>query len=126
MTYPKELMYTKDHEWVKIEDDIATIGITDYALEQLGDVVHLELPNEGDEFEAGSTFGTIESTKTVSDLYMPMSGKVQSVNKGLEDDLDALASSPYTTSWLIKVLPGDKPEGLLSSLEYETFISEDE
>ena len=74
MAYPKKLSYTKDHEWVSLEDGNGVIGITDYALEQLGDVVHMELPSVGDQFDAGSTFGTIESTKTVSDLYMPVTG----------------------------------------------------
>jgi len=126
MTYPSELKYTKDHEWVSIEDDIALVGITDYALEQLGDVVHTELPEEGEEYEAGSTFGTIESTKTVSDLYMPVNGKVLSVNKELEEDLETLADSPYKKGWLVKISVQEASDELLSAAEYEKFISEDE
>ena len=126
MTYPKELKYTKDHEWVSIEDDRAIVGITDYALEQLGDVVHIELPGEGEEFESGATFGTIESTKTVSDLYMPVSGKILSVNKDLEDNLETLASSPYKEGWLVKISIDELSEELLSAADYESFIAEDE
>ena len=126
MTYPSELKYTKDHEWVKIEDGTAIIGITDYALEQLGDVVHIELPEEGEEFDGGATFGTIESTKTVSDLYMPLTGKVTAVNKDLEDNLETLADSPYKSGWLIKVAVSEQSEELLSAADYEKFIAEDE
>ena len=126
MTYPSELKYTKDHEWVKLEDDVAVVGITDYALEQLGDVVHIELPDTDEEFDAGSTFGTIESTKTVSDLYMPVSGKVVAVNKGLEEDLEILADSPYKKGWLIKIAVSEASDELLSAAEYEKFIAEDE
>lgn len=126
MTYPKELKYTKDHEWVKIDEDQAIVGITDYALEQLGDVVHIELPEEGEEFEAGSTFGTIESTKTVSDLYMPVNGKVLAVNNDLEDNLETLADSPYNKGWLVKISFDELSDELLSASDYEKFISEDE
>lgn len=126
MGYPSELSYTKDHEWILLEDGSGTIGITDYALEQLGDVVHLELPNVGDDFDAGSTFGTIESTKTVSDLYMPVTGKITAVNKELEEDLDKLIDGPYEGGWLIKISYEDEPEELLTAAEYEQFIKEDE
>lgn len=126
MAYPKALKYTKDHEWVKISGDTALIGITDYALEQLGDVVHIELPEVGEEFDSGSTFGTIESTKTVSDLYVPVSGEVTEVNTSLEDDLESLADSPYDKGWLIKIKFSNLDGDLLTAEEYETFISEDE
>jgi glycine cleavage system H protein len=126
MGFPSQLKYTKDHEWILLEEGEGTIGITDYALEQLGDVVHLELPEVGDRFEAGSTFGTIESTKTVSDLYMPLSGKITAINKDLEDNLDGLSDSPYEDGWLVKIAFDDEDGELLTAAEYEKFISEDE
>lgn len=126
MAFPSELKYTKDHEWILLEEGEGTIGITDYALEQLGDIVHLELPEVGDDFDAGSTFGTIESTKTVSDLYMPITAKVRAVNKDLLDNLDQLADSPYEDAWLLKISFEENDGDLLSSAEYEKFISEDE
>lgn len=126
MAYPNELKYTKDHEWVKVDGDKATVGITDYALEQLGDVVHIELPSVDEEFDAGSTFGTIESTKTVSDLYMPVDGKIIAVNSDLEDNLETLAESPYENGWIVKIAVSGTPEELLSAADYETFIAEDE
>ncbi|NRA65790.1 MAG: glycine cleavage system protein GcvH [Pseudobacteriovorax sp.] len=126
MPYPSDLKYTKDHEWLRIDGDTAIIGITDYALEQLGDVVHVELPSEGEEFEAGSTFGTIESTKTVSDLYMPATGKISAVNSDIEDQLETLAESPYDKGWLVKISISSLGDDLISAEEYETFISEDE
>lgn len=127
MGFPSELKYTKDHEWMLIEEGgEATIGITDYALDQLGDVVHLELPEIGEEFEAGSTFGTIESTKTVSDLYMPVTGKIVAVNKKIVDNLDVLTESPYAEGWLVKITFEDEDGETLSSDDYETFINEEE
>ena len=126
MSYPKELKYTKDHEWVKISGNTAIIGITDYALEQLGDVVHVELPDEGSDVEAGDTFGTIESTKTVSDLYMPATGKVVAVNSDIEDSLETLAESPYDKGWLIKVEFTKLGDDLISAEAYEAFVSEDD
>jgi glycine cleavage system H protein len=126
MAFPSELKYTKDHEWVQLDEGEGTIGITDYALEQLGDIVHLELPAVGDDFDAGATFGTIESTKTVSDLYMPISGKVRAVNKELADNLDQLADSPYEDGWLIKISFDDNDGELMTAAQYQKFISEDE
>ncbi len=126
MAYPKDLKYTKDHEWMKVTGETALIGITDYALEQLGDVVHIELPEVGDEFSSGSTFGTIESTKTVSDLYMPATGEVVEVNSDIEDALETLADSPYDKGWLIKIKFNKLDEDLLTAEEYEKFTAEDE
>ena len=125
MGFPSELKYTKDHEWVLIEDKVATVGITAYALEQLGDVVHIELPEVNEEFSDSDTFGTIESTKTVSDLYMPIEGKVIEVNNDLEDNLDMLTNDAYKDGWLVKVEFSELSDELLSSAEYEAFISED-
>lgn len=126
MTYPANLKYSKDHEWVLIEGDKARIGITAYALEQLGDVVFLELPEEGDSFDAGVSFGTIESTKTVSDLYMPVSGKVTAVNNDIADDLEGLAASPYDKGWLITASIGSLPDDLMDAAGYESYIKEQE
>lgn len=127
MAFPSELKYTKDHEWLMIEEgNEATVGITDYALDQLGDVVHLELPEVGDQFDAGSTFGTIESTKTVSDLYMPVSGKIVSVNKDLVDNLDTLTDNPFDDGWLVKIAFDEEDGDLLDATSYEAFIKEDE
>lgn len=123
MSFPDELMYTKDHEWIKFEDDeSAIVGITDYALEQLGDVVFVELPDTGSDFEAGDSFGTVESTKTVSDLYIPISARVKAVNKELSDNLEMLADDPYGKGWLIKISFSEKDGELLSAGEYSEFI----
>lgn len=127
MSYPESFSYTKDHEWVNFEDSSeAIIGITDYALEQLGDVVFLELPEVGSEFAAGDSFGTVESTKTVSDLYMPITGKVTAINSKIADNLEKLADDPYDAGWLIKISFNEKDGELLSSNEYEEFIKTQE
>lgn len=125
MSFPKDIKYTREHEWVRSEGGTVTVGITAYALEQLGDVVHLDLPKVGETFKAGSTFGTIESTKTVSDLYMPHSGKVVAVNSPIANKLEALVDDPYKNGWLVKIQV-DKEDGeLISADEYQKFISED-
>mgnify|MGYP001559260940 CR=1 FL=1 len=126
MTFPKELRYTREHEWARFENGTGTIGITSYALEQLGDVVHLDLPKVGDSFKAGSTFGTIESTKTVSDLYMPITCKVTEVNSALTKKLETLADDPYTNGWLIKVSFSKEDGELISASDYEKYIAEQE
>lgn len=125
MSYPSELKYTKEHEWVKLESDgTYTIGITSYALDQLGDVVFLELPDVNTDFEEGDSFGTIESTKTVSDLYMPTSGKITSTNSDITENLESLSKDPYEGGWLVKIKPVSDASDLLSAEEYESFISE--
>ncbi len=126
MSLPKDLKYTKEHEWARIENNTATVGITAYALEQLGDVVHLDLPKVGESFKAGSTFGSIESTKTVSDLYMPISGKVTEVNAAIAKDLEKLTEDPYKLGWLLKISFTSNDGELISGDEYQKFISEDE
>ena len=127
MKFPNDYRYTKDHEWIKDDgNDQWTIGITHYALEQLGDIVHLELPNVGDSYETGDSFGTIESTKTVSDLYLPLAGSVSHVNEKIIDDVEKLSQNPYTDGWLIKVNSRSHPdEGLLSAEEYSRYLEED-
>jgi len=124
MAYPKELKYTKDHEWMREKGGEAVIGITSYALEQLSDVVHLDLPEVGATFKVGDSFGTIESTKTVSDLYMPVGGKIIEVNKDLLSRLETIDKDPYDKGWLVKVQVTEAGSGLLTAAEYESFIAE--
>jgi glycine cleavage system H protein len=121
---PEELSYTKDHEWVRVKGDNATIGITDHAQHQLGDVVYVELPKVGDKFEAAEPFGSVESVKAVSEIYMPVSGTVVEVNGTLNDSPEKVNEDPYGTGWMV-VLKMSEPaqiDGLLSSIEYEDYI----
>lgn len=123
MNTPNELKYTKDHEWVKIEGDTAIIGITDYAQSELGDIVYVDVDTEGDELEAGEVFGTIEAVKTVSDLFLPVSGEVVEVNAKLEDEPELVNSDPYGDGWIIKVKVSDLNEGeLLDAEAYQELI----
>ncbi len=126
MSFPSQLKYTKDHEWISLDKKNAGIGVTKYAIEQLGDIVHLELPKVGTEYSAGDSFGTIESTKTVSDLYMPIGGKVLEVNQKLLGSLESLADDPYENGWLVKVAVTSDAElkSLMDSKSYESFIAE--
>ena len=103
MNFPADLKYTKDHEWVRIEGDIATIGITDFAQGELGDIVFVEIETQGQSFEAHEVFGTVEAVKTVSDLFMPIAGEILEVNAGLADDPASVNSDPYGKGWMIKV-----------------------
>ncbi len=122
MNIPDELKYTKDHEWISLPD--AKIGVTAYAIEQLGDIVHIELPEVGKELKQGASFGTIESTKTVSDLYMPVSGKITAVNQAVLKSPESLQNDPYRNGWLIQVASASDAHDLMSAKDYETFISE--
>ena len=124
MNIPSNLQYTKDHEWVKIENGVATIGITDFAQGELGDIVFVELPEVGKSFNAGDTFGTIEAVKTVTDLFSPISGKIVAINEGLDNDTGKVNSDPYGDGWLVKIRLSDPDEkdGLLSSIAYEEII----
>ena len=125
MNIPQELFYTKDHEWIKFEDDIATIGITDYAQGQLGDIVFLEFPNIGDEVARGISFGEIEAVKTVSELFAPISGTITMINESLEETPEKINQDCYGEGWLIKIRP--KPplekENLLTSVQYSELIN---
>jgi len=103
MNIPQNLKYTKDHEWVSVENDIATIGITDFAQGELGDIVFIEIETEGETLEKEATFGTVEAVKTVSDLFMPLSGEIISFNKSLETNPENVNSNPYTDGWMIKI-----------------------
>ena len=124
MNIPSNLQYTKDHEWAKIENGVATIGITDFAQGELGDIVFVELPEVGKSFNAGDTFGTIEAVKTVTDLFSPISGKIVAINEGLDNDPGKVNSDPYGDGWLVKIRLSDPDEkdGLLSSIAYEEII----
>ena len=122
--YPEDLHYTRDHEWVRVEGDVGSIGITDFAQEQLGDVVHVQLPQVSEKFEAQDTFGEVESVKTFSELYTPVSGEVIEVNEALTDSPELVNSAPYGDGWMIKIKLSDKGQvdSLLSASEYEDFL----
>ena len=125
MNIPEKLFYTVEHEWIDFHQDEVTIGITDYAQSQLGDVIFVEFPKVGDIFSAGDPFGEIEAVKTVSDLYAPVSGTVIAVNENIENEPESVNSDPYGKGWLIKVQysrPEEKPD-LLSSAAYEELVS---
>ncbi len=124
---PKELKYSEEHEWVKVEGEAVRIGITDFAQSELGDIVFVELPEVGDEIEADEPFGSVESVKTVSELYAPISGKVVAVNEDLDDSPEFVNESPYEKAWMIVVEPKDASEvdNLMSAEQYEEMISED-
>jgi len=110
LNIPENAKYTKDHEWARIDGDTAVIGINDYAQDQLGEVVFVELPEIGDSFEKGDEFGTVESVKAVSEIYMPLSGEVIELNNALEDNPELVNSDPYGNGWIIKIKPGDVSE----------------
>ena len=124
MNIPSELKYTSDHEWIKIEGNVATIGITDFAQSELGDIVYVEIETQGDELEKGDVFGTVEAVKTVSDLFMPMDGEVIEVNDAIEDEPEIVNNDPYGKGWMVKIKMADtsKAEGLLSADEYKAEI----
>ena len=125
MNIPEELKYTKEHEWVKIEDNIATIGITDFAQGELGDIVYLEIDSLDSEIALNEVFGTVEAVKTVSDLFMPVGGKVIEMNSTLEDKPELVNEDPYGEGWIIKIDISDLSEvdNLLSPEEYKNMIA---
>jgi len=124
MKIPAELKYTEDHEWVRIEGNMAVVGITDYAQNELGDVVFVEIETEGEELEKGDTFGTVEAVKTVSDLFMPLAGKVAEVNAALADEPELVNKDPYGKGWMVKIEVGSMEEAddLLSADDYKKMI----
>lgn len=128
MDIPKELKYTKEHEWVKIEGEIATFGITDYAQNHLGDVVFVELPEVGSEFKAGESFSAVESVKAASDIYAPAGGEVIEINGGLEDHPELLNQSPYDKGWIVKIRLSDAGEArkLMDAGQYAEFVETEE
>jgi len=124
---PEDLSYTKDHEWVRSKGNQATVGITDHAQHQLGDVVYVELPKVGDKFEASEPFGSVESVKAVSEVYMPLGGSVIEVNESLNDSPEQVNEDPYGDGWMIRIKI-DNPaqvDALLTSIEYEDYIKEE-
>lgn len=124
MNIPEELKYTEEHEWIKIENDIATVGITEFAQGELGDIVYIEIETEGDTLEKGEVFGTIEAVKTVSDLFMPLSGEIIEFNEELESEPEIVNSDPYTDGWMVKIKISDisQADDLLSAKAYEELI----
>jgi glycine cleavage system H protein len=126
MAYPKQFRYTKEHEWVDAKGDLATIGITDYAQHELGDVVFVELPKPGAKIEAGKSFGTVESVKAVSEIYAPATGEVVEANAGLHDTPEKINTDPHGAAWLIKVRlanPADVAK-LMDAAAYEAYVAE--
>ena len=124
MNIPGNLKYTEDHEWVSVEGDVATVGITDFAQGELGDVVFIEIETEGEAMDKGETFGTVEAVKTVSDLFMPVGGEVIEVNPALADAPEVVNKDPYGEGWMIKIRMSDPSEvdGLLTSGAYKDMI----
>lgn len=122
MNIPTGLQYTKDHEWVKIDGSTATIGITDFAQSELGDIVYVDITTVGQTISHGNVFGTVEAVKTVSDLYMPLSGKVLEINPLLESNPEKVNEDPYGNGWMIKVEISGDADSLLSSTEYSALI----
>lgn len=128
MEFPEELKYTEEHEWVLVEDGVATVGITDFAQDSLGDVVFVELPEVGAVLEAGKSFGVVESVKAVSDVYAPISGEVLEINEELQDTPELVNTSPYEDGWMIKIKLADaaEPDELMSADEYQEFVADEE
>ncbi len=125
--YPDDRLYSKSHEWIRMDGDIGTIGITDHAQKELGDIVFVELPETGELFDAGQEFGTIESVKAVSELFLPVAGEIVEVNKVLADEPGAVNEDPHGEGWLlkIKVSSDGELEGLMTSARYEKFLEEE-
>jgi|TARA_B100000959_G_C14916891_1_gene597767 glycine cleavage system H protein len=123
---PDELKYSEQHEWLSLDGDVGTIGVTDYAQSQLGDIVFVELPQVGDVLEKGQSFGTIEAVKTVEELYTPIAGEVLEINDTLEDDAEQVNSDPYSDGWMIKVRLSDTAnlDTMLSAEDYEELIED--
>ncbi len=124
MNIPEDLLYTKDHEWVRIEGDQATVGITEFAQGELGDIVYVEIETEGETIAQGELFGTIEAVKTVSDLFMPLSGEVSEFNEELESEPEIINSDPYGDGWMIKIAISDMAEkdSLIDAATYRELI----
>lgn len=122
---PENLRYSKDHEWVSVDGDVASIGITDYAQHSLGDVVYIDMPRVGDSFGTHEAFGSVESVKAVSEIFTPVAGEVVEVNDGLNDTPEAVNSDPYNAGWMIKIKMANAGEAdaMLSAVEYEEYLS---
>jgi len=124
MNFPENLKYTKDHEWILVEGNSATVGITDFAQGELGDIVFIDITTEGETLDAHAMFGSVEAVKTVSELFMPVSGEITEVNPGLEDSPEAVNSDPYGDGWMVKITLSNPSEidGLMSADEYKALI----
>ena len=126
MNFPEKLKYTKDHEWVSIDGDIATVGVTDFAQGELGDIVFVEIETEGESLDQNEVFGTIEAVKTVSDLFMPVSGEITEINEGLEDAPESVNESPYEDGWMVKIKLSNAAEldSLMDASAYKELIGQ--
>ena len=126
MNFPTNVKYTSEHEWIRVEGDIAYVGITDYAQEQLGDIVFVDIPSEGETLAAGDTFGTIEVVKTISDLFLPVAGEVLEQNEALADQPELVNKDPYGEGWLIKIKPAADADfdALLVAEAYKALVNE--
>lgn len=125
--YPKDLKYAREHEWVRVDGDIAVVGISDFAQDQLGEVVYVDLPSVGDTVTAGETFGEVESVKSVSELFSPLSGEITEVNDALSDAPETVNDDPYGDGWMIRIKMSDTDElgELLDAAGYEAFLAEE-
>jgi glycine cleavage system H protein len=126
MNFPENLKYTKDHEWISVSGDIATVGVTDFAQGELGDIVFVEIETEGESLDKDEVFGTIEAVKTVSDLFMPVSGEISEVNEGLEDAPESVNESPYENGWMVKIKLSNAAEvdDLMDATAYKELIGQ--
>ena len=126
MNFPENLKYTKEHEWVSMEGDVATIGVTEFAQSELGDIVFVEIETEGETLDQNEVFGTIEAVKTVSDLFMPISGEIVAINSDLEDAPESVNESPYENGWMVKIKASDLSEvdGLMDANAYKSPIGQ--
>ncbi|MEK9600867.1 MAG: glycine cleavage system protein GcvH [Bacteroidota bacterium] len=126
MNFPENLKYTKEHEWVSMDGDVATIGVTEFAQSELGDIVFVEIETEGETLDQNEVFGTIEAVKTVSDLFMPISGEIVAINTDLEDAPESVNESPYENGWMIKIKASDLSEvdGLMDATAYKSLIGQ--
>ncbi len=124
MNFPSELKYTEDHEWVRVEGDVAFIGITDHAQKELGDIVYVDINTVGDEIAKGEIFGSVEAVKTVSDLFLPIAGKVLELNDALDGEPELVNSDPYGDGWMVKISISSQEDlaGLMSAADYQQFV----
>lgn len=126
MQFPEEFRYTKDHEWISLEGDVATVGITDFAQRELGDIVYVEIETKGENIEQGEVFGTVEAVKTVSDLFMPVNGVIEEVNESLQSEPELVNTDPYSRGWMIRIRLENKADydSLLSAQEYAEMVGQ--
>ncbi|MDW7690227.1 glycine cleavage system protein GcvH [Flammeovirgaceae bacterium SG7u.111] len=124
MEFPENLKYTKDHEWIRLEGDVAYIGVTDFAQKELGDIVYVDIATVGDSVPEGEVFGSVEAVKTVSDLFMPIAGEVLEFNEEIENEPELVNSDPYGKGWMIKIKPDNAADldGLLNAADYEASL----